>query len=563
MHSMNLLASILFFCATASQATSVASFFSDHMVLQRNMKVPIWGTGSNAENITVTFNGQTKTVVAGSNGKWVIHLDSMQAGGPFQLKVQGATTIMVNDVMVGEVWFASGQSNMAYSLNTIGGANVDSATTANYPNLRFLNYQAGGNWQACTPAVALNFSATAYYFSRDLQKSLNVPVGVMLSAIGGTDIERWMDSASIAADSLIAADTAAGTLYRQWIAPLVSFGIRGVIWYQGENNANEPYPAHPNWSASHYQKRFQALILGWRKVWGQGDFPFYYVQLPSVNGLQTNPVGPTDTWAMIREAQRLALSVKNTGMAVTLDLGENATAGTAELHPWDKWDVGRRLWLIASSLCYGNTATVYSGPMFTSMTIQGNKINLHFQHTDGGLVAKGGTALTGFTIAGSNNNWVWGTATVNHDTIVVTSVSVAAPTQVLYACAHYPIFNLCNGAGLPASPFMTNGPQLPVSLAPAPKGSSPASQSGHSPLFSARIIGKRIVVTTAMPITPVTVSLFDVSGKRVAPQNGRAEMSIDVSRLPKGVYFMKAETFSATRTMENEVICSKSLAVLK
>ncbi len=542
---------------TEVQATSLASFFSDHMVLQRNMKVPIWGNANNTENVTVTFNGQTKTAVAGVNGKWTVLWDSMQAGGPFQLKVQGATAITVNDVMVGEVWFASGQSNMAYSMKTIGGPNVDSATTANYPNLRFLNFLAGGNWSICTPDAALNFSATAYYFSRNLQKSLNIPVGVVLSALGGTDIERWMDSASIAADSLIAKDTAAGTLFRSLIAPLVPYAVRGLIWYQGENNASEPYPAHPNWSASHYQNRFVALMQGWRKVWGQGNFPIVYVQLPSVNGLQTNPVGPTDTWAMIREAQRLALSTPNTGMAVTIDLGENATPGTAELHAWDKWDVGKRLFFIADALCYGNTARVYSGPMYTGMSVQGNKINLHFSHTDGGLVAKGGGALSGFAIAGSNGNWVWGNTAIDHDSIVVSSPSVSAPTQILYAWAHYPLFNLYNGAGLPASPFKTSGSQLPVSVAPDPKGLFPALQKPASPRVSARIIGSRLVVTNAMPASHMSVSLYGVSGKLIALRYGNGETWFDVSLLPQGVYFVKVETASGTMR-KSIIVCSKN-----
>ncbi len=438
-----------------------SSLFSNNMVLQHGMQIPVWGTANAGENVSVTINGQTKNTVTGSNGKWKVILDSMSVSStPLQMTIAGANTITVTNILIGEVWLASGQSNMSFPISTIGGPNIDSASVANYPNLRFMNFREVGKWQACTPATTLSFSPLAYYFSRDVHINLNVPVGIILSALDGTDIERWMDSASIAADPLIANDPATGDLFRQWIAPLIPFALRGVIWYQGENNANEPYPAHPNWSASHYRGRFQALIQSWRKDWGQGNFPFLFVQIGSVNGLQTNPVDTTDSWAMIREAQRQNLSQPNTGMAVIIDLGENANPGTAELHPWDKWDVGKRLWFIAETLCYNDTTVAYSGPMYSAMTIKGNTINLIFKHTDGGLVVKGGGSLKGFAIAGATGNLVWGNATIDHDTIRVSSPQVAAPTRVIYACAHYPLFNLYNGAGLPASPFWTHSSDI-------------------------------------------------------------------------------------------------------
>jgi sialate O-acetylesterase len=529
-------ACVLTLAITASVMPNVtmSKIFNSNMVLQHGMPLPVWGTATAGEHVRIQFNGQTKDTAAGSNGAWKIILDSMAISAtPLQMTITGANTVTLTNILIGEVWLAGGQSNISFSMNTIGGPNVDSARAANYPNLRFMNFREVGIWQVCTPTTALNFSPLGYYFGRNIQVNLNVPVGVILSAQDGTDIEFWMDSASIAADPLIANDAVAGTLYRNFIAPLVTYGIRGVIWYQGENNANEPYPNHPNWSASHYKGRFQALIQGWRRVWGQGNFPFFYVQICSVNGLQTNPVPPTDTWHMIRDAQRLNLSVPNTGMAVIIDLAENARVGEAELHPWNKWDVGKRLWLIASSLCYGNTTTVYSGPMYTSMSIKGNKINLYFKHTDGGLVAKGGGSLKGFAIAGSNNNWVWGTATIDHDTIAVTSPQVAAPTQVIYACAHYPLFNLYNGAGLPASPFSTNPADI-VAVSQLP-GRSPAPTS----------VGAMSGITS--------IKVFDLAGHclgTITSNNTKALSTSAITlkslagqdRFAKGIYLMQLQS---------------------
>ena len=491
---------VLSMWATGFSNVTMNALFSSGMVMQHGMPAPVWGTAGAGENVTVQFNGQTKSVVAGSNGAWKIILDSMAVSStPLQMTVTGANTLTITNILIGEVWLASGQSNMSFPISTIGGPNIDSAKAANYPNLKFMNFREVGKWQACTPTTTLNFSPLAYYFSRNVHVNLNVPVGIILSALDGTDIEFWLDPASIAADPLIANDAAAGSLYRQWIAPLVTYAIRGVIWYQGENNANEPYPKHPNWSASHYRGRFQALIQGWRKVWGQGNFHFLFVQIGSVNGLQTNPVDTTDTWAMIREAQRQDLSVPNTGMAVIVDIGENASPGTAELHPWDKWDVGKRLWLIASALCYNNPTTVYSGPMYSSMAIKGNKINLIFKHTDGGLVAKGGGSLKGFAIKGASGNLVWGNATIDHDTISVSSPQVATPTRVIYGCAHYPLCNLYNGAGLPASPFWTHPSDI-VAVSRAPGGSF----ATQCPVASSEITSIKVYDLTGRCLETIT-----------------------------------------------------------
>ncbi len=454
---------VFFICFAAAPDAranvTLKSPFTDHMVLQRAVAVPIWGKADAGESVTVGFRGKTKAAVAAADGTWKVSLDASDAGGPFELTAQGKNTVTLKDVMVGEVWLAGGQSNMAFNMQTIGGPNLDSAKAADHPDLRLMNYQGGGAWAACTPAVALSFSATAYYFGRDLQQTLKVPVGIILSAVGGSEIEEWMDPATRAADPILKTDTSAGHLYDKWIAPLAGYGMRGMVWYQGEFNARYTDSTHPTWVLSTYRARFEAHIKGWRKAWGQGDFPFYFVQLPNINGLQTN-AGGESPWAELREAQRLALSVPNTAMAVTIDVGM-----ADNLHPYDKWDVGLRLALAARAREYGETALAYQSPMYQSMQIQGKILRLVFRNAEG-LAVKGGGKATGFAIAGADNKWVWADVEIRKDTLLLSAASVAAPAKVRYAWAQNPPVNTFNGAGLPVSPFQTDGAQLPVTLVP-------------------------------------------------------------------------------------------------
>ena len=275
----------------------LAAPFSDHMVLQRSMAVPVWGKAGSGEEVTVLFRGQTKIATAGTDSLWSVKLDSTSWGGPFELEVRskGKNTLKLSDVMVGEVWLASGQSNMEFDMNGIAAANLDSAKAADFPNLRLMNYRGSGKWATCTPATALYFSATAYYFGKDLQKALKIPVGIVSSAVSGTEIERWLDPATLAADPLLKNDAATGDLYRQFIAPLAPMAMKGAIWYQGESNANSSNGTHPNWIGTYYRSRFQAMIQGWRKVWGQGDFAFYYAQIANFMAAQTDP-GEVSAW---------------------------------------------------------------------------------------------------------------------------------------------------------------------------------------------------------------------------------------------------------------------------
>ncbi|MDB5104429.1 MAG: hypothetical protein JWP91_2118 [Fibrobacteres bacterium] len=447
-------------CVDAGAAVTLKSPFTDHMVLQRGMAVPVWGKAAAGESVTVAFRGKSKAAVAAADGAWRVSLDASDAGGPFELSAQGKAgtpSATLKDVMVGEVWLAGGQSNMAYSLKTIGGPNLDSAAVADHPDLRLMNFQGGGAWGACTPAKALDFSATAYYFGRDLQRALQVPVGMVLSAVPGTYVEEWMDSATLAADPVLRQDTSAGHLYRKWIAPLAGFGMKGAIWYQGENNARFTDTLHPAWVLSNYRNHFEAHIKGWRKAWGQGDFPFFFVQLPNINGLQAN-AGGESPWAELRESQRLASSLPKTFMAVTIDVGM-----ADNLHPYDKWDVGGRLALAARAREYGETGLAYQSPMYQSMQVQGKAIRLIFRNAEG-LAVKGGGKAASFAIAGTDDKWAWADVEIRKDTVVVSSAAVAVPVKVRYGWAQNPPVNLFNAAGLPVSPFQTEGPQLPVAI---------------------------------------------------------------------------------------------------
>jgi sialate O-acetylesterase len=459
---------IPFFLAAALAAfpaganVTLAVPFSDHMVLQRNMPVPVWGKASAGESVAVSFRGQAKKMVAGADGNWKVTLDASEAGGPFEFSVSGDNSLVLKDVLVGEVWLAAGQSNMATSMRGIGGANLDSAKTANVPNLRVMNMQGTAKWAASTEAVILDFSATGYYFGRDLQYDLKIPVGILCNSVGNTSVESWIDPAAAAADPTLAGDAGVGNLFQTWTSRLVPFAIRGMIWYQGEANGIYTNASHPAWIVSEYQKHFQALISGHRKLWGS-DFPFYYAQLPNHNSPQTQP-GETSPWAELREQQRLTLALPNTAMVVLIDGDEPEL-----IHPTHKWGVGYRLSLCARARDYGETGLAYQYPMYQSMRIDGKTVRLFFRNAEG-LMAKSaagspGAKPSGFAIAGADNKWVWADAEIRKDTILVSAASVAAPDKVRYGWAQDPPVNIFNAAGLPASPFQTQGPQLPVALA--------------------------------------------------------------------------------------------------
>ncbi len=623
--------------------------FGNHMVLQQEVKVPVWGTADPAGEVLVKISGQEKRAIVGDDGRWRIDLDPLTAGGPHSLSVIGQETITLEDVMIGEVWLCSGQSNMEMSVSAGWGKvlnHKEEVSNADYENIRLFRVKHtpsirplstinSDGWQVCSPKSIPEFSAVAYFFGREIYKNLNIPIGLVQSAVGGTVVEAWTSGNSLENDPdfadyvkilrkskvdeeelwrvykeklatwqitvqthlksagglrlgwtdpgfnasewenmelpgtwekagvdvdgivwfrkevtvpgnmqgkdlelslgpindfdvtwfngkkvgsepyhllprkyVIPADLVregknvitvqvldlgnvgglygreeqlilsvpskqsiplagnwqykidpqqidlkklprlpnvpdeknrATVLYNGMIAPLVPYGIRGAIWYQGEGNAGRAYQ---------YRRLFPTLIKDWRQHWQIADLPFFFVQL--ANFMKTKPQPEEDSWAELREAQLMALSLPNTGMAVAIDIGD-----AKDIHPKNKQDVGRRLAYNALNIVYGKDVAP-SGPIYKSMNIEKNKIRLSFDHVENGLETPNNKKLNGFAIAGADQKFVWAEAKIDGKNVLVWSNQVPIPVAVRYAWAANPVCNLYNGAGLPASPFRTD-----------------------------------------------------------------------------------------------------------
>ena len=487
--------------------------FSEGAVLQRGRSVPVWGTADPGEAVTVKIQDQTATATAGPDGKWMAKLGELKVGGPYTLTIAGKNTVEVPDVLVGDVWICSGQSNMEWTLNKAFEPQATIEKSAD-PKLRLFTVkkalsltpvaevavapgQKQGVWLASGPESTPSFSAVGYYFGRDLRKVLDVPVGLIHTSWGGTPAEAWTsrerygvepELAKILEDhdayvagfseekhkaavekhrEAVAAAKAAGKpvpqppqgllhqnrpteLYNAMIAPLLPYAIKGAIWYQGESNAGKAYQ---------YRTLMPAMIKSWRTAWGQGDFPFFMVQLAPYMKIVDEPT--ESNWAELREAQLLtAQTLPATGIAVITDVGEEN-----DIHPTKKEPVGARLALAARMIAYGEPI-VGSGPVFSSMTVDGDRAVLRFKHVGGGLVSKDGP-LKGFTIAGPDRKFVNAEATIEGDTVVVHAPSVAKPVAVRFGWANFPVVNLWNKDGLPATPFRTD--DFPITTQPKPK----------------------------------------------------------------------------------------------
>jgi sialate O-acetylesterase len=434
------------------------NLFTDGAVLQRGVKVPVWGTARNGEAITVSFQGQELSTTA-REGKWRVDLAPLEAGGPWPMTIRGDYTIEIKNVWVGEVWICSGQSNMEWPVRNSADAEA-TIEGANDPRLRLFTVprqatdeprrDVEANWVPTRPETVRGFSAVAYSFGRELRKELKVPVGLINTSFGGTPAEAWTSRPALEADSDFKdilehpgrnQNRPAG-LYNAMIAPLVPYAFQGAIWYQGESNANR---------AAQYRKLFPAMIKDWRTAWGQGDFPFLFVQLAPFMKIQEEP--KDSAWAELREAQSLTLTASpRTGMAVITDLGDER-----DIHPKQKAPVGARLALAARALAYGQDL-VYSGPVFDELKVEGDKAALSFKHLGGGLVAKDGD-LKGFAIAGKDGKFHNARAEIQGDKVVVSSPEVSEPAAVRFGWADYPVVNLYNKEGLPASPFRTDRPE--------------------------------------------------------------------------------------------------------
>ena len=487
---------LLFLLAVSSvqAAVSLPRLLSDHMVLQRDAPVRLWGTASPGEMVKVTFRQESVSVKADASGKWEAFLSPMKAGGPDDMRIEGDNAITLRDVLVGEVWVASGQSNMQWTVGRSDNAEQEIAA-ANHPMIRLFMVEletaeapkddVTGSWARCSPESVPEFSAVAYYFGRYLHQELDVPIGLIRSAWGGTPAEAWTSMETLRADPALAyylqkwdkvladypsemaryqqavkaweerAAKAGGnppakpreprgpghqhqpaTLYNAMIAPLTPLAIRGAIWYQGESNAGTE-------EAFLYRRLFQTMIADWRARWAIGNFPFLFVQLADFDA------GALRDWPILRESQTDTLQLRNTGMAVTTDIGN-----AKNIHPTNKQDVGKRLALWALAETYGKNV-VYSGPLYRQMTVEGNRARLWFDHAGGGLKAAGGV-LKGFVIAGPDHIFHPAGAVIDGGNVVVSSPAVTEPKAVRYGWANVPENTLRNAEGLPASPFRTD-----------------------------------------------------------------------------------------------------------
>lgn len=470
-----------FFCLSSHlfAQLSLPSMFSDNMILQQKTNIPIWGktTPGNKVKIVTSWNKKEYIAEADENGYWITRIVTPSAGGPYEIKIIDNQAITLKNVMIGEVWLCSGQSNMEMPLAGWGKINnyEQEIENANYPNIRLFqaekktsNYPlsnitaADEGWQECSSATIDKFSATAFFFGRELYKNLKTPIGLIHTSWGGTHAEAWTSYESLklmpdfrekseqfaqlspnSTDSSISEVLKSPhnptTLYNAMIAPIVPYTIKGAIWYQGESNAAKAYQ---------YRTLFPLMINDWRTKWGT-DFPFYFVQL--ANFMQTNEEPTESSWAELREAQMQTLKLINTGMAVTIDIGD-----ANDIHPKNKQDVGKRLALLARSGTYGEKRIVAMGPLYDSYIIDNGKIIISFHPSKSKLTTSDRESLKGFSIAGPDKKFYWAEAMIEGDKIVVSAATVPFPVAVRYAWADNPICNLINEAGLPASPFRTD-----------------------------------------------------------------------------------------------------------
>lgn len=469
------IAAILLCVTPAFADVRLPKILNSYMVLQRNSDVKIWGWADAGETIKVTGdwqNAKTSTK-ADADGKWLVSIQTGKAGGPHSLTIVGKNSIKLDDILFGEVWVASGQSNMEMPLIKVSGAytgikdSEKEVSAAEYPAIRL--FQAGNfssnkplddvesgismygippakcQWRACTPNSIPTFASTAYFFARELHKELEVPIGVIDSSWGGTSAETWTPTSGLKSLGYTAELEQAAKLpqksdqkiptrlYNGMMHPLRNCTIKGAIWYQGEGNARR---------ANKYQKLFSTMIGEWRKGFGY-EFSFYFVQIAPYNYRGLNS-------AYLREAQLLTMSLPKTGMVVTMDIGN-----LKDIHPKNKQEVGRRLALWALANDYGRDL-VYSGPIYKKSVIENGTIRLKFNHVGGGLATRDGNAPSHFEIAGDDKVFHQATAVIDGNDVVVSSDKVAAPKAVRYAFTNQAMPNLMNKAGLPASSFRTD-----------------------------------------------------------------------------------------------------------
>jgi sialate O-acetylesterase len=447
---------------------------SSDMVFQRNAEIKVWGWADKGESVSVSFNKQTRKTKASKDGKWAVSFPAMKEGGPYEMVVNGRkNTIVLSNILIGDVYVCSGQSNMAMPVRQCFNAEEE-IKNANYPNIRLLTIPNKAlinpaddvdptEWKICTPENIPNFSGAAYFFSRKIHAEIGVPIGLISSNWGGTFVEPWTaedclekfpefrdqiaELKRLANQGIIVApDTThlekdnPAQLFNGMIHPLINLKLAGVLWYQGEKNSRR---------AEQYIETFPNLIHCWRKYWEQPDLPFLYVQLANWRPASQTP--QESDWAVIREAQMKTLELPNTGMAVAIDIGDEEN-----IHPKNKQDVGLRLAMNALKIIYGKDV-VSMGPIYKSMEIKGNTIIIDFDHKGSGLMTTDKYGyVNGFAIAGADKKFHWAKAEIRDNKIVVSTPAVPEPKDVRYAWANNPDdVNFYNMEGLPASPFRT------------------------------------------------------------------------------------------------------------
>ncbi|MFT4734236.1 MAG: sialate O-acetylesterase [Algoriphagus sp.] len=488
----------LLFALQANAKIKLPAIFGDHMVLQQKQNNPVWGWAEPSEKVTVEINGQSHSTITNANGSWRVILRPIPAGGPYKMYIEGESSVFFfDDVLVGEVWICSGQSNMQWELKNTNSGELAIAA-ANYPNIRLItvprvgtsetqdNFE--GSWEATSPETAADFSAIGYFFGQRLHHALNVPIGLIDNAWGGSAAEAWVNRDVIEADknyadlmtswkkleqtysydeeikkwqkavvawegnkkeenmprkpgNLLTGNHRPANIYNGVLHPTIGYGIKGVIWYQGESNAGRSYQ---------YRDLFPLMIRNWRTEWKQGDFPFYYVQLAD---FMDESVQPEESgWAELREAQTMTKDkLSNVGEAVIIDLGEGR-----DIHPRNKQTVADRLVRIALARDY-HKAIIYEGPSYKSMEIKGDKILLTFENVGKGLYAFDTKEPVGFAMAGSDTKFVWADAKIiSSNQMEISSESISNPISVRYAWANNPVCNMYNRDGLPMTPFRTD-----------------------------------------------------------------------------------------------------------
>ncbi|WP_430908473.1 sialate O-acetylesterase [Maribacter sp. 2-571] len=449
--------SLLFGMFFGHAKIELPNIFSDHMVLQRNTDVTLWGWGSPNESIKVftEWDGKSYSVSAGVDAKWSLLVPTPDAGGPYQVRFEGQTnTIELTDVLIGEVWLCSGQSNMEWSANS----GIDNADTeikaADYPNIRFFTVikrtaeapqeNVSGTWSKCDPKEMADFSAVAYYFGKRLQGALDVPIGLIDAAWGASSAEVWTPQTVFEQRSDLAesakkirpnkwVSVQPSSLYNAMIAPLHRFKIAGTLWYQGESNTA---------NAEKYSDLFTTMIRSWRTAWN-ADFPFYFVQIAPYT------YGSPEEGVQVRDQQRRALSLTNTGMVLTSDI-----CTVDDIHPKNKKDVGLRLANMALKKHYGAISEEVNGPLFKEFERNGSKLRIVFDHAEG-LTAKG-KKIDQFELAGPDGVFYPAKAKIKGDVIIASSKKVSDPVRVRFAWNNTDMAQLFNGVGLPASSFTSD-----------------------------------------------------------------------------------------------------------